>query len=74
MTSEPVTVAGGEEGQALDVVPVQVGQQERPAERSIAEEFVQAAEPRAGIEHQSRNSPRRRRDSATQEVCPPKRT
>ena len=70
------TVAAAKEGNALHVVPVQMGQQDRAPERFVAEQLGQSPEARTGVEQQGGTAavPARRRDSATQEVWPPNRT
>ena len=69
-----VAIAGPEEGQALHMVPVQVAQQDGAAERQITEQPGRRRRPVPA----SRSSVGRLPgpsscDSATQEVCPPKR-
>ena len=74
-TSRVVAIAGPEEGQALHMVPVQVAQQDGAAERRVAEQSGEASQAGAGIEQERRPArpPPSSCDSATQEVCPPKR-
>ena len=49
-----VAIGGREERQPLDVVPVEVGEQDRPAERRVAELAREALEPGARVEHERR--------------------
>ena len=49
-----VTITGPEEGQPLDVIPVQMGQEDGAVERLVAEEPAQSPDPRAGIEQEGR--------------------
>ena len=74
-TSRVLAITGAEERQPLHVVPVQVAQQDGAAERRVAEQPGETPEAGAGVEEQRR--PARGAapscDSATHEVCPPKR-
>ena len=63
-------VAGAEEGQALGVVPVQVGQEQRAPEGTAVEAVGQPLQPGAGVEHQRRGVRPRARERDTGRVAP----